>query len=131
MPGMDGHEVLRRIKDHPDWRATPVIVISGNQDMDGIIECIEAGADDYIAKPFSLEELLAREADDRDRLLPLVCEVLDELEKRRLGPVDVVEHEDKRPLASTRLAELTEEPGELGCGRRRLGGLLGLRLRIG
>ena len=29
MPGMDGREVLRRIKDHPDWRATPVIVISG------------------------------------------------------------------------------------------------------
>ena len=48
MPGMDGHEVLRRIKEHPEWRATPVIVISGSQDMDGIIECIEAGADDYV-----------------------------------------------------------------------------------
>ena len=37
MPDMDGREVLRRIKDHPEWRATPVIVISGSQDMDGII----------------------------------------------------------------------------------------------
>ncbi len=60
MPGMDGREVLRRIKEHPDWRATPVIVISGSQDMDGIIECIEAGADDYLFKPFNPVLLQAR-----------------------------------------------------------------------
>ncbi|PLW70280.1 adenylate/guanylate cyclase domain-containing protein [Pseudohalioglobus lutimaris] len=60
MPGMDGHEVLRRIKEHPEWRATPVIVISGRQDMDGIIECIEAGADDYLFKPFNPVLLQAR-----------------------------------------------------------------------
>ena len=60
MPGMDGREVLRRIKEHPDWRATPVIVISGQQDMDGIIECIEAGADDYLFKPFNQVLLQAR-----------------------------------------------------------------------
>ncbi len=60
MPDMDGREVLRRIKDHPDWRATPVIVISGRQDMDGIIECIEAGADDYLFKPFNPVLLQAR-----------------------------------------------------------------------
>ena len=60
MPGMDGGEVLRRIKEHPEWRATPVIVISGRQDMDGIIECIEAGADDYLFKPFNPVLLQAR-----------------------------------------------------------------------
>ena len=60
MPDMDGREVLRRVKDHPDWRATPVIVISGRQDMDGIIECIEAGADDYLFKPFNPVLLQAR-----------------------------------------------------------------------
>ncbi len=60
MPGMDGSEVLRRIKEHPEWRATPVIVISGRQDMDGIIECIEAGADDYLFKPFNPVLLQAR-----------------------------------------------------------------------
>ena len=68
-----------------------------------------------------LEQLLAREADDRDRPLALVREVLDELEERRLRPVNVVEHEDERPLARARLAELAEEPGELGRRRRRLG----------
>ncbi|MDG1943449.1 MAG: adenylate/guanylate cyclase domain-containing protein [Halioglobus sp.] len=60
MPGMDGREVLRQIKEHPEWRATPVIVISGSQDMDGIIECIEAGADDYLFKPFNPVLLQAR-----------------------------------------------------------------------
>ncbi|MEM1113836.1 MAG: adenylate/guanylate cyclase domain-containing protein [Pseudomonadota bacterium] len=60
MPGMDGREVLRRIKENPDWRATPVIVISGRQDMEGIIECIEAGADDYLFKPFNPVLLQAR-----------------------------------------------------------------------
>ncbi|MCB1842668.1 MAG: response regulator, partial [Halioglobus sp.] len=60
MPGMDGREVLRRIKDRDEWRATPVIVISGSQDMDGIIECIEAGADDYLFKPFNPVLLQAR-----------------------------------------------------------------------
>ena len=47
--------------------------------------------------------------------------MLDELEEGRLRPVDVVEDEDERPLARARLAELAEEPGELGRGRRRLG----------
>jgi adenylate cyclase len=60
MPGMDGREVLRRIKETPAWRAIPVVVISGNQDMDGIIECIEAGADDYLFKPFNPVLLQAR-----------------------------------------------------------------------
>lgn len=60
MPGMDGREVLRRIKEREEWRATPVIVISGSQDMDGIIECIEAGADDYLFKPFNPVLLQAR-----------------------------------------------------------------------
>lgn len=60
MPGMSGHEVLDRIKTHPEWHATPVIVISGHQDMQGIIRCIEAGADDYLFKPFNPVLLQAR-----------------------------------------------------------------------
>ena len=68
-----------------------------------------------------LEQLLAGETDDEDRPLALVREVLDELEERRLRPVDVVEDEDERCLARPCLAELAEEPRDLGGGRRRLG----------
>ncbi len=60
MPGMDGSEVLTRIKANEAWRAIPVIVISGRQDMEGIIACIEAGADDYLFKPFNTVLLQAR-----------------------------------------------------------------------
>ncbi len=60
MPGMDGSEVLNRIKSKEAWRAIPVIIISGRQDMDGIISCIEAGADDYLFKPFNPVLLQAR-----------------------------------------------------------------------
>ena len=57
---MDGGEVLTRIKANEAWRAIPVIVISGRQDMEGIIACIEAGADDYLFKPFNPVLLQAR-----------------------------------------------------------------------
>lgn len=60
MPGMDGSEVLRHIKENPAWRPIPVIVISGRQDMEGIISCIEAGAEDYLFKPFNPVLLQAR-----------------------------------------------------------------------
>jgi class 3 adenylate cyclase len=60
MPGMDGREVLHKIKENAEWRATPVIMISGRQDMEGIIDCIEAGADDYLFKPFNPVLLQAR-----------------------------------------------------------------------
>lgn len=60
MPGMGGSEVLVRIKESSAQRALPVIVISGQQDMEGIISCIEAGADDYLFKPFNQVLLKAR-----------------------------------------------------------------------
>lgn len=60
MPGLSGQQVLQRIKGDERWRATPVIMISGEQDMPGIIECIEAGADDYLFKPFNPVLLEAR-----------------------------------------------------------------------
>jgi class 3 adenylate cyclase/CheY-like chemotaxis protein len=60
MPGMDGREVLGHIKADPRWRATPVIMISGEQDLEGIVDCIEAGADDYLFKPFNPVLLQAR-----------------------------------------------------------------------
>ncbi|EED36145.1 adenylate/guanylate cyclase [Luminiphilus syltensis NOR5-1B] len=60
MPGIGGAEVLRRLKDDPELRATPVVMISGRQDMQQIIGCIQAGADDYLLKPFNPVVLQAR-----------------------------------------------------------------------
>src|SRR5213593_4782938 len=60
MPGLDGIEVLERIKADKDLRHTPVIMISGVDDAESIVRCIETGADDYLPKPFDSVILRAR-----------------------------------------------------------------------
>lgn len=60
MPGMDGLELLRRLRANPDTSEIPIILISGKTDEDARVDGIEAGADDYIVKPFPPRELLAR-----------------------------------------------------------------------
>ena len=60
MPGMNGRQVLQKIKEDTRLRATSVIMISGRQDIAEIINCIEAGADDYLLKPFNPVLLRAR-----------------------------------------------------------------------
>jgi DNA-binding response OmpR family regulator len=60
MPGMDGYEVLRRLKEEPATRNIPVIFLTARHDLDDRVRGLDAGADDYLAKPFSMVELLAR-----------------------------------------------------------------------
>ncbi len=57
LPDMDGAEVIRRLRA---WTAVPVLVLSGRAGSGDKIGALEAGADDYVTKPFSMEELLAR-----------------------------------------------------------------------
>ena len=57
MPGLDGVEVARRIRG---WSATPIIVLSARGREQDKIEALDAGADDYLTKPFGVGELLAR-----------------------------------------------------------------------
>ncbi len=57
MPGMDGADVCRRIRAAGD---TPIIIVSGESDLSVTVELLDAGADDYIRKPFRAAELLAR-----------------------------------------------------------------------
>lgn len=60
LPEMDGDELLQQLRVNEKLRAIPVIVVSGNKDNARIIRCIEAGADDYMFKPFNPELLQAR-----------------------------------------------------------------------
>lgn len=57
LPDMDGIEVLRRLRE---WTKTPVIILSVRDSDRDKIAALDAGADDYLTKPFSTEELLAR-----------------------------------------------------------------------
>jgi class 3 adenylate cyclase len=60
MPGLDGIQVLERIKGDDALRHLPVIVISGVDDADSVIRCIEMGAEDFLPKPFDPAILRAR-----------------------------------------------------------------------
>ena len=60
MPGLDGFEVLRRLKADPATEHIPVIMLSALDDEQGIARCIELGAEDYLAKPFNPVFLRAR-----------------------------------------------------------------------
>ena len=57
LPDMDGVEVLRRIRQ---TSTVPVVVLSARQESDDKIEALDAGADDYVTKPFGMNEFLAR-----------------------------------------------------------------------
>jgi len=58
LPGLDGFEVCRRLNEGPD--RTPIIVITARNQHTDKIRGLELGADDYLTKPFALDELLAR-----------------------------------------------------------------------
>ena len=57
LPDMDGVEVIKKIRT---WSNVPIIVISARSEDTDKIDALDAGADDYLTKPFSVEELLAR-----------------------------------------------------------------------
>lgn len=57
LPDVDGVEVIKKIRS---WSNMPIIVISARSEDNDKIEALDAGADDYLTKPFSVEELLAR-----------------------------------------------------------------------
>ncbi|MFQ5494032.1 MAG: response regulator [Phycisphaerae bacterium] len=60
MPGMDGMQLCRAIRDSDAVGFVYIVVLTAHADPDGIIEAFEAGADDYLSKPYEREELLAR-----------------------------------------------------------------------
>src|SRR3990172_9493809 len=57
LPDVQGVEVIKRLRA---WSAVPVIVLSGREGQSDKVQALEAGADDYVTKPFGLQELLAR-----------------------------------------------------------------------
>ncbi len=99
MPDLDGHEVLRRVLEAEP--SQPVLVLSALNDTKSKVRSLERGAEDYISKPFSLDELLARvrvrlRAAARSESMRLVCGSL---------ALDMVRREVQTPGGSVSLAE--------------------------
>jgi len=57
LPDMDGLEVIRSLRK---WTQVPIVILSGRMNSAAKVDALDAGADDYVTKPFSVEELLAR-----------------------------------------------------------------------
>lgn len=71
LPDLDGVEVIARVRT---WSNMPIIVISARSEDSDKIEALDAGADDYLTKPFSVEELLARLRATQRRLAYMTAE---------------------------------------------------------
>lgn len=94
MPIMDGFEVLERLKDKRGEQYFPIIILSALTDKQSIIRALSVGADDYVTKPFFVEELKARvynmlKLKERDEFLHTS---IDFLESNLLEKLRMLEH---------------------------------------
>ena len=60
LPHIDGYQLLARLRATPGWQAVPVILVTARSQEQDIVRGLEAGANDYMVKPFKPEELRAR-----------------------------------------------------------------------
>jgi len=60
LPGMDGWEICRRLKGNDSTRHIPLVMLTARRDERDVVAGLELGADDYLRKPFSMSELVAR-----------------------------------------------------------------------
>ncbi len=121
MPRLDGFAVLERVRADPAIRHIPIIMISALDDMASIVRCIEAGAEDYLPKPFDPVLLKARVAacmekkhlrDAERELLAQVAAWNTELERRVAEQVQEVERFSvMRRFVPPQLVEVLEAGG--------------------
>ena len=114
MPDIDGREVLAQIKADDQLRALPVIMISGRQDMDQIIDCIQVGADDYLLKPVNSVLLSARikSGIERKRWHDKEEQYREQLEKRE----QFIRQTFGRYISDAIVEEILEKPEGLQLG---------------
>ena len=98
MPGMDGYEVLRRLKSDESTKGIPVMVLTALQERTDKLRALELGASDFLPKPVDRAELLARVRTLLD--LRRLLNAQDELIRMKDELVAVVSHELRTPLAS-------------------------------
>jgi two-component system response regulator MprA len=117
MPGLSGFEVCERLREEGD--RTPILMLTARETVEDRVAGLEAGADDYLVKPFALEELLARVK----ALLRRSGAEENGGERLRFGPIglDLARHEvwvGERPVELTRtefslLELLMRSPGQV------------------
>ena len=102
MPGMDGFELLAALQQVPAMHGVPSIFLTAAQDRDLLLRAFDAGAVDYVTKPFIPEELLARVQAHMG--LKLTRDRLQRVALERQELVNLVAHDLKNPLTSVLFA---------------------------
>ena len=118
MPKLSGIEVCRRLKMRPETRSIPVIMLSARAEEVDRVRGLETGADDYVVKPYSMVELMARARAQIRRVRPSTVGVTLEYGDIRLDPeAHRVYRADKvlklGPTEFRLLAALMEKPGRV------------------
>ena len=107
MPRLDGLETVRRLRARGD--RVPVLMLTARVAVGDRVEGLDAGADDYLVKPFALEELLARIRALLRRSVPDADEAPLSFEDLRLDPIAHEVHRGERPIELTRTEYLLLE----------------------
>ena len=108
MPGMDGYEVCRRLKEDPETRLIPVVFLTGHATREARLQGLEVGATDFLSKPCDLVELEIRVRNLVD-FHRLTLE-LDSAEQMVFSIARTVEARDPGHLGSLRAAGAPERP---------------------
>ncbi len=133
MPDMDGYEVLGHIKADERLQHIPVIMVSALSEVQSVVRCIEAGAEDYLTKPFNPVLLRARigasleKKRGRDRETALYEQLqqnykrLQELEKMRDDMRNMIVHDLRTPLTALIIGmDMVERQGTLNDSQQEM-----------
>jgi two-component system, OmpR family, response regulator QseB len=117
LPGLDGIEVLKRVRAGGASAATPVLVLSARDNAPARVLGLDAGADDYLVKPFDVDELLARVRVLQRRQRGAAVNII-EHGPLRLDPQSLTVTIEGRPVVLQRrefmlLARLLQSPGQV------------------
>ena len=111
MPEMDGLEVCRRLKSDPATRQLPIIFLTASNEMEHLVKGFEAGAVDYVTKPFNGAELLARVHTHLE--LKLARERLREMNDEKNEFMGIAAHDLRNPLSAIKgYAEMVMEDAQ-------------------
>lgn len=103
MPELNGFEVCKQLKEHPETKEIPVIFLTGKTEVEDIVQGFELGGSDYITKPFKIPELLVRvktqvELRHSRNLIMMQNEQLQELNDTKDTFFSIIAHDLKGPL---------------------------------